>query len=113
MSLPSSRIKKRILKERGIQLAKHSKKILTHDELPSVFRKTNLMRLIELKFHNTLDKLIFTGSIYAVGKRLGVDASTVSKWRKIISEAKEKKFWKQFPEQIKEQGNDRLDTRTA
>lgn len=92
-----SKIKKRILKQRGVELEKHTRKPITYDDLPSLYPKTRLMKYIELKFNDKLENLIFVGTIYEVEKRLGIDATTVSKWRKIVAEAKEKEFWRQFP----------------
>jgi len=83
--MPKKTIKSRILKSRG-QVSAGYGKITTADKLSSAFRKTHLMKYIELQFHEPLDKLIANGTIYEVAKRLGVDYSTVSKWRKIVEE---------------------------
>jgi len=96
MVTKASDIRKRILKQRGVEFKRLSRKPVPVEELPAPFPKTNLMRLVELKFKDKLENLISTGTIYEVGKRLGVDASTVSKWRKLVSEAKENEFFKQF-----------------
>ena len=87
-----SKIRKNILKQRGVELAKHTRKPITVDDLPSSFRKTSLMRYIELKHSAHLEDLIMQGNIYELGKQLGVSASTISKWRKAINEA----FWDNF-----------------
>jgi len=92
----SKQIRKRILKQRGVELAKHTRKPATYDDLPAVYPKTRLMKYIELKFNDRLENIIFTGTIYELEKRLGIDSTTISKWRKIISEAKDREFWKQF-----------------
>lgn len=99
MTTPSSKIRRRILKQRGVELQKHTRRPITFDDLPSSYPKTKLMKYIELKFNDKLENIIFTGTIYELEKRLGIDATTVSKWRKVISEAKEKEFWKQFNEE--------------
>ena len=91
-----SKIRRRILKQRGVELEKHTRKPITYDDLPSLYPKTRLMKYIELKFGDRLENIIFTDTIYALEKKLGIDATTVSKWRRIISEAKEREFWKQF-----------------
>jgi len=91
-----SKIRKRILRQRGVELEKHTRKPVTYDDLPSIYPKTRLMKYIELKFGDRLENIIFTDTIYALEKKLGIDATTVSKWRRIISEAKEREFWKQF-----------------
>jgi len=54
------------------------------------------MKYIELKFGDKLENLIFDGTIYSLEKKLGIDATTISKWRTIISESREREFWKQF-----------------
>lgn len=96
MTTSSASIKRRILKQRGVELAKHTRRPMTHDELPSTYPKTQLMKYIELKFGNKLENLIFDGTVRATAKRLHIDYSTVSKWRKLILEAKDHEFWKQF-----------------
>ena len=87
-------IRRRILKQRGVALKKHTRKPIHVAELPSPYKKTRLMQLVEHQQGQRLENLIFTGTIYDVEKKLGVDASTVSKWRKIIEQA----FFKQFEE---------------
>ena len=91
-----SKIRKRILRQRGVELEKHTRKPITYDDLPSLYPKTRLMKYVELKFGDRLENIIFDGTIYTLEKELGIDATTISKWRKIISEAKEKAFWEQF-----------------
>ena len=100
-------LRRKILKSRGVELEKHTRKPITYDELPSRFRKSRLMKYIELKNNNKLENLIFKGTIYEVASKLGVDASTISKWRKLLSETKEEEFWEQFPSTEKEDTNDR------
>jgi len=97
MTTPTAKLRRKVLKDRNILLTKHTKKPITHDELPSPFKKSNLMRLTELKHHDKLDNLVFKGTIYDTGKKLGVSPSTISKWRKLISTTREDEFWKQFP----------------
>jgi len=84
--VPKKTIKSRILKSRGEVSAGYGK-VATPDKLSAAFHKTHLMKYIELQFHEPLDKLIANGTIYEVAKRLGVDYSTVSKWRKIVRES--------------------------
>ena len=93
---PTKSIKRKILKSRGVTPEKRTGKPLTYDDLPSIYPKTRLMKYIELKFGDKLEDLIFTDTIYALERKLGIDATTVSKWRKLISEAKEKEFWQPF-----------------
>ena len=94
--MSANQIRKRIIKQRGIEFKKLSRKPVTYDDLPAPYHKTKLMKYIELKFQKPLKDIIFTGTIYELEKKLGIDATTVSKWRKIISEATEKEFWEQF-----------------
>lgn len=96
MATKSSELRRRILKGRGVELAKHTRKPVTYDDLPAPYRKTRLMKYIELKFGDKLENLIFDGTIYSLEKKLGIDATTISKWRTIISESREREFWKQF-----------------
>jgi hypothetical protein len=99
---PSAKLKRQILQQRGIQLAKHTKKPMTFDELPSIIKRTPLMRLMELKFHDKLENIIFDGSIYKTAKKLRVNPVTISKWRRVITQAQDKRFWAQFPEKNKQ-----------
>jgi len=92
----ATKLRKRILQQRGVELQKHTGVPVTYDDLPALYHKTRLMRYIELKFHAKLEDIIFSGTIYQLEKKLGIDATTVSKWRKVISEAKEKEFWDKF-----------------
>lgn len=99
-------LRRKILKERGIVLEKHTRKPLpppTPDEIPRDFKKTPLMRLLELKHSDSIENLILIGSIYTIAKRLQTDPTTISKWRKRILQAKEKKFWGQFKTESKEE----------
>ena len=91
-----SDIRKRLLKQRGVEFKRLSRKPIPLAELPSSYPKSNLMRLIEMKFKAKLEDLIFIGTIYEVEKRLGVDATTISKWRKLITNAKNMEFFEQF-----------------
>ena len=91
-----SDIRKKILKQRGVELRRLTRKPVPIEELPSIFPKTTLMRLVEMKFKEKLENLIFIGTIYEVERRLSVDASTISKWRKIIKESQRKEFFEQF-----------------
>jgi len=87
-----SALRKQILKDRKVHLAKHTRKPQTPDVLPSPYKKTRLMQLIELRHGQRLENIIYIGTIYDVEKKIGVDASTVSKWRKLINET----FFEQF-----------------
>lgn len=89
-------IRKQILKQRGIEFKKHTRKPVSVDQLPVPYKKTRLMQLIELRHSKRLEDLIFKGTIYDVEKKLGVDATTISKWRTLISKARKKEFFDQF-----------------
>ncbi|KKL11805.1 hypothetical protein LCGC14_2542110 [marine sediment metagenome] len=91
-----SSIKKSILKKRGVELAPRTKKLLTYDDTPTPYAKTRLMKYLELKHGAHIEKLISVGNIYTLEKQLGVDATTISKWRKKIDEAREAEFFNQF-----------------
>lgn len=82
----TTNLKKKLLKERGLQSVGYGK-IVPIDEAATKFHKTWHMKYLEVKHHTPIDQLLYPGTIYAVAKRLGVDYSTVSKWRKIIKEA--------------------------
>jgi len=88
-------IRRKITKQRGVEFKKHSRKPISVDQLPSPYKKTRLMQLIELRHSTRLEKLIYKGTIYDVEKKIGVDATTIYKWRKIIDTA----FFKQFEEE--------------
>ena len=84
--MPRKTIRSKILKARGEVSAGYGK-ISTPDKLSAAFHKTHLMKYIELQFGKPLPELIAKGTIYDVAKRLGVDYSTISKWRKVIKES--------------------------
>ncbi len=89
-----SAIRKRILKQRGVELKKHSRRPTHVADLPSPYTKTKHMQLVEHQQSQRLEHLIYKGTIYVVGRRLGISPSTVSKWRKVIDAA----FFQQFNE---------------
>lgn len=92
MVTPASELRRRILKQRGVELKKATRKPVSVDQLPTPYKMTRLMQLIVLRHGQRLENLIFKGTIYDVGKKLGVDASTIYKWRKLINDT----FFKQF-----------------
>lgn len=89
-----SEIRKRILKQRGVELKRLTRKPTHVSELPSPYHKTRLMQLVEHQQGQRLENIIYKGTIYTVGKLLSVNYSTISKWRKIIDAA----FFEQFEE---------------
>ena len=92
MTISGAKIRRQILKQRGVELKKHTRKPVSVDQLPAPYKKTRLMQLIELRHGQRLENIIYTGTIYEVERKIGVDASTVSKWRKLIDEI----FFRQF-----------------
>jgi len=94
-----SAIRKRILKQRGVELTRLTRKPVSLDELPSSYPKTIMMRFVEIKYKDRLENLIFTGTIYDVERKIKVDASTISKWRKLILHTQDEEFFNQFKEE--------------
>lgn len=88
-----SQLRKRILKSRQVELSKNTRKPVTYDDAPSIIDKTYLMKYVELKHGGKIEDLLYPGTIYEVAKRLGIDFTTVSKWRKLVEDAK---FFAQF-----------------
>ena len=86
MSTSIAKLRRQILKGRGVTPAKHTKQLLTEDELPDLYTKTPKMKYIELKYHIHLENEIFKGSLFDVSRRFSyeIDRSTVSRWRKHI-----------------------------
>jgi hypothetical protein len=78
-------LKQKILDKRKVVLEPRTKNPITPDELPTPFKKTPLMKYIELRENMPIQKLIFMDSLDRVAYELGVDRSTVSKWRKRVS----------------------------
>ena len=89
-------LQKRIMKQRGVEFKKLTRKATPIADTPSIFKKTNLMKLIEMRHKARIEDLIFIGTIYDVEKLIGVDATTVSKWRRLINKAKVDEFFEQF-----------------
>jgi hypothetical protein len=89
-------IRKRILKQRGIVLKKHTKKPISIADAPAVFHKTTAMKLLEAKHNKPIDKLIAGGTIYQKARELDINPSTVYKWRELIRTAKDKDWYEQF-----------------
>lgn len=75
------RLQEHILRQR--KLAKgESYKGLTVEELPpSNGNKTLAMRLMEARFGTPMETLLQSGNLIEVAEFLGIDQSTVSKWR--------------------------------
>lgn len=69
------RIQERILKRRA------QAQPIKEEVVPSSPGMTLVMRLIELRFDTPLAVLLQQGTLEEVAKQLGIDQSTVSKWR--------------------------------
>jgi hypothetical protein len=77
-------IRKNILKRRGVVLTPQNKNPIPYLESPTTFPKTQMMKYVELKFGIRIETLLEGDSIYDVAKKLNIDPTTVSKWRKRI-----------------------------
>jgi len=87
-------LRDKILKEQGIvrtQKRKHK-----HHKLRTVLpaddgKKTDRMRLLELKYGVVMEEVLVSGSLSMVAEKLGneIDTSTVSKWIKKLGLRKE------------------------
>lgn len=83
-------IKQKILKQRGIAGFKpYTRTPLTHDEYETDFHKTPLMKYLEVKHRCSIEELLSSGTNYELEKQLGVDFTTISKWRKLIKLARQ------------------------
>ncbi len=89
-------LRHRILKQRGVELKRLSRKPVQFANLPTPYKKTRLMQLLEYRIGSRLEDFIFTGTIYEAEKTLGIDASTIYKWRTLIREARDKEFFDKF-----------------
>lgn len=97
MSISTSKLKKKLLRDRGVVLEKHTRNLITYADLPAPYKKSSLMKFIEAKYKDRVENLIFDGTLTDVAHNLGIDFTTVSKWRKIIRSTRDQEFWKEFP----------------
>ena len=74
------RIRQRILKNRGLVRTGQGH-LAPEPKEPDDPNKTLAMRLIEDKHGAPIEELLMQGSIKQVGEDLGIDETTVSKWR--------------------------------
>jgi len=77
----TKKMRERVLRERGVNL-EHSR--LNVKLVSSNGGKTPTMLLLELRFNDDIKSLLSEGSVRDVAKRLGINYSTVSKWRKSL-----------------------------
>lgn len=76
----TDRLKRRIARRRGLDLAEKGK--LRPVTIPQTDgNKTLAMRLIEAQFGTSIEVLIADGKERDVADRLGLHPSTISKWR--------------------------------
>ncbi len=89
MSITPSQIRAQLLKEKGLvsfkpEKAKHAK--LRHTPKPTIDQKlkTPMMRYLELVHGEPIERMLLSGSLSVVAKKLDneVDTSTLSKWIK-------------------------------
>ena len=76
-----TKLTEQILRERGIRLAKTQQGLRIVSEAEDGL-KTDKMRLLEIKHQQPIGKLITGASLRAIGKRLGLNASTIHYWRR-------------------------------
>lgn len=73
-----ARVQEAVLKEKGLEPS--SSGSLQPKPIP-IANKTLAMRLLEIQFGEDIDALIKDGTIADVADYLGIEESTVSKWR--------------------------------
>lgn len=83
----NKRLKKQILKSRGVLSPSQVKDQYEIDAAHAIgdFHKTPMMMLLEIQHKQPITILLWMGSLSQVASRLGLDPSTVSKWRKRIA----------------------------
>lgn len=74
------RLRDQILKRRGLQPTEYTGLEETSVP-PSDGVKTLTMRQIEARFNRPIEDLLVEGNLNQVANRLGVDFTTVSRWR--------------------------------
>ena len=84
--VPVAKLRRKILKDKGVEPAPHTRRMLTIDERPDLYPKTPLMKMMELKYHLKLESVIYEGSLDDIVKLFNyeVDRSTISRWRQYI-----------------------------
>jgi hypothetical protein len=101
---PIRKLRRKILERHRLAPEPATKKLVNPATLPSVFKKTPTMKMLEYKYHILLEDFIFQGSLNDAAKTFAsdnIDRATISKWRKLFREQKrqqvEAKFFEQFP----------------
>jgi hypothetical protein len=81
-------LKQKILKQRGIVgFQPQTRAPITIQESTSTIDKTPLMQLLEYRFNDTIENLLSTDNHHELEKKLGVDYTTISRWRKLIRQS--------------------------
>lgn len=82
MSRPQfkERVRREVLRKRGLVRAGHGRLESAPDE-PTDPNKTLAMRLIEARLGVPIEESLMAGSLEEVAKLLGINETTVSKWR--------------------------------
>ena len=76
-----SKVQEAILKGRGLEVAPAGLVKRVHKELSDRPSTTLAMRLLEEQYGTSIESLIRHGTIKEVAEFLGIEESTVSKWR--------------------------------
>lgn len=96
MTKETTKIRQRILKERGVAPIRSSttkhRRLAILPETPTDHLKTHAMRLQELKFGIPIEELLLDGSLSQISNKLGLDKSTISRWIKRLDLTKIKHF---------------------
>jgi len=74
------RLQDSILKRRGLAPSTQGG-LRSSEPAPADPNKTLAMRLLEAQFGVSIEELLQYGTLAETGKHLGIDESTVSKWR--------------------------------
>lgn len=91
MQIPTSKLREKLLKERGLtptqpKARQHRKLVLKVQPGRPDLHKTPLMQMLEMKYGGSQNiwEILQSGSLSTIRKRLGneVDISTISKWMK-------------------------------
>lgn len=73
-------IRQRILRERGVTATREKRK-MRYPQATKPYTKTWAMRTLEEKYGIPIEAILSSGTCREVGRRFGIDYSTVSKWR--------------------------------
>jgi hypothetical protein len=79
MPTPRQKVQQAILKRKGLETGRY--RGLKVVEISKDGNKTLAMRLLEREFGDSIENLLLFGDLAATARYLGIDKSTVSKWR--------------------------------